>query len=181
MLLAYIFKLCFLNLSNFSPSPATCIDHTQSPIDGLDVEFWDSPGARGTCIFLFLRAESLCDLSQELLVFLDLLLSCLLDPAVRLYLQEMLVEDAVFRKLLVVRDLLVPHSLQIDQLDSEGVHLFDYWFDLSPDGCLCIQAVALKLSLLVGQLVDLAGRLGDQHVHLLNCVLLEGVGRVDSS
>lgn len=93
----------------------------------------------------------------------------------------MLVEDAVFRKLLVVRNLLVPHSLQIDQLDSKGVHLLYYWFDLSPDGGLRIQAVALELSLLVGQLVDLAGRLGDQHVHLLNCVLFKGVGRIDTS
>lgn len=61
---------------------------------------------------------------QKLFIVADLILCSLLDLAVRVDLQEMLVEDAVFGQLLVIRNLVIPDLLQLHQLEAEHGHFF---------------------------------------------------------
>ena len=72
-----------------------------------------------------MRAELLGNPLKKLLVIANLLISCFLDLAVGVDLQEMLVEDAVLGQLLVVRNLVVSDLLQLHEFESKQGHLFN--------------------------------------------------------
>ena len=93
------------------------------------------------CFDFLLRAESICDLTKQILVLLNLLLSRTLDLSVHGHLQEVLGEDAVLGKFLMIGYLRITLPLKLKKLHTELVHLFKDRFDLRLDRALCRVAI----------------------------------------
>ena len=88
----------------------------------------------------------------------------------------MLVVDAVLGQLLVVRDLSVSDLLELSVLLLVAVKLFVDRLLLSLDGCLGGICILVDHSQLHVANLDLLGDGLDKNVHLLNSMVLVGVG-----
>ena len=67
----------------------------------------------------------------------------------------MLVEDAVFRQLLVVWNFGVSNLIQIHQLESEHIHFLKEWLDFRFYSRLGGKTIRLNLLFLESEFVDL--------------------------